>query len=117
MSYQLPEGEKKYNFCGCQCGCPPETPAKPREFTCAAAKEPVRTIKVLDSEDATNRQLYQNVLEAVQLLGLSPEISYVTEPKKTSPYYTDLPAVIKDERAIAQGRICTVAELEELLQK
>ena len=68
MSYQLPEGEKKYNFCGCQCGCPPETPAKPREFTCAAAKEPVRTIKVLDTEDATNRQLYQNVLEAVQLL-------------------------------------------------
>ena len=117
MSYQLPEGEKKYNFCGCQCGCPPETPAKPREFTCAAAKEPVRTIKVLDTEDATNRQLYQNVLEAVQLLGLSPEISYVTEPKKTSPYYTDLPAVIKDERAIAQGRICTVDELKELLQK
>ena len=117
MSYQLPEGEKKYNFCGCQCGCPPETPAKPREFTCAAAKEPVRTIKVLDTEDATNRQLYQNVLEAVQLLGLSPEISYVTEPKKTSPYYTALPAVIKDERAIAQGRICTVDELKELLQK
>ncbi|MBQ3509337.1 MAG: hypothetical protein IJA90_04865 [Peptococcaceae bacterium] len=117
MSYQLPEGEKKYNFCGCQCGCPPETPAKPREFTCAAAKEPVRTIKVLDTEDATNRQLYQNVLEAVQLLGLSPEISYVIEPKKTSPYYTDLPAVIKDERAIAQGRICTVDELKELLQK
>ncbi|MBE6113328.1 MAG: hypothetical protein E7195_10030 [Peptococcaceae bacterium] len=117
MSYQLPEGEKKYNFCGCQCGCPPETPAKPREFTCAAAKEPVRTIKVLDTEDATNRQLYQNVLEAVQLLGLSPEMMYITEPKKTSPYYTDLPAVIKDERAIAQGRICTVDELKELLQK
>ncbi len=117
MSYQLPEGEKKYNFCGCQCGCPPETPAKPREFTCTAAKEPVRTIKVLDAEDAANRQLYQNVLEAVQLLGLSPEISYVTEPKKTSPYYVDLPAVIKNERAISQGRICTVDELKELLQK
>ncbi len=109
--------EKKYNFCGCQCGCPPDQPAKPRAFSCTAAKEPVRTIKVLDTEDQANRQLYQNVLEAVQHLGLSPEISYVTEPKKTSPYYVDLPAVIKDERAISQDRICTVAELEELLQK
>ena len=51
MSYQLPESEKKYNFCGCQCGCPPETPAKPRAFSCDTAKEPVRTIKVLDTEE------------------------------------------------------------------
>ncbi|MBR5320149.1 MAG: hypothetical protein IKU46_11255 [Peptococcaceae bacterium] len=115
MSYQLPEGEKKYNFCGCQCGCPPETPAKPREFSCSATKEPVRTIKVLDTEDAANRQLYQNVLEAVQHLGLSPEILYVTEPKKTSPYYTDLPAIIKDERAVSQGKLCTVEEIKAML--
>lgn len=115
MSYQLPEGEKKYNFCGCQCGCPPETPAKPRAFSCSAAKEPVRTIKVLDTEDAANRQLYQNVLEAVQVLGLSPEILYITEPKKTSPYYADLPAIIKDERAVSQGKLCSVDEIKALL--
>ena len=107
--------EKKYNFCGCQCGCPPETPAKPREFSCAAAKEPVRTIKVLDTDEAAYRQLYQNVLEAVQLLGLSPEILYITEPKKTSPYYADLPAIIKDERAVAQGKLCSVDEIKALL--
>ena len=115
MSYQLPEGEKKYNFCGCQCGCPPETPAKPREFCCSAAKEPVRTIKVLDTGDAANRALYQNVLEAVQMLGLSPEILYITEPKKTSPYYVDLPAIIKDERAVSQGKLCSVEEIKAML--
>ena len=115
MSYQLPEGEKKYNFCGCQCGCPPETPAKPREFQCSEQKEPVRTIKVLDTEDAVNGALYQNVLEAVQMLGLSPEILYITEPKKTSPYYADLPAIIKDERAVSQGKLCSVEEIKAML--
>jgi hypothetical protein len=115
MSYQLPESEKKYNFCGCQCGCPPETPAKPRAFSCDTAKEPARTIKVLDTEDAANRQLYQNVLEAVQVLGLSPEILYITEPKKTSPYYADLPAIIKDERAVSQGKLCSVDEIKAML--
>lgn len=112
-----PQKEEKYIFCGCQCGCPPDQPARPRAFSCAAEKESIRTIKVLDTENQASRQLYHNVLDAAAQLGFSPEISYITEPKKTSPYYADLPAIVKDERVISQGVLCTVAEITELLQK
>ena len=108
---------KQYNFCGCQCGCPPDQPVRPRDFRCEQVKEPVRSVKVLDTAEQTSRELYENVLKAVQQLELSPEIFYVTEPKKTSPYYVDLPAIIKDERAVSQGKLCTVEEIKALLLK
>ncbi len=106
-----------YPACSCQCGCPPDEPAKPKSFQIITANEPIRTIKVLDKEDQSNRQMYQNVLEAIQHLGLSPAISYWSDPKQTSPYYVDLPALVVDERAVTYGKLCTVDEIETLLQK
>ena len=106
-----------YPACSCQCGCPPDQPAKAREFHCTVQKEPIRSIKVLDEENQSSRDLYEAVLKTVQHLGISPEIIYLSEPKKTSPYYVDLPAIVVNERVMAQGSCFSTSEIETLLQK
>ncbi len=106
-----------YPACACQCGCPPEEAAKPREFQQSVTKEPIRSIKVLDNTEQTNRQLYLNVLQAVQQLNLSPVIQYLSEAKQTSSYFVDLPALLIDERIVSYGKICTVEDIKTLLQK
>ncbi len=117
MTAETEKQTTRYPACACQCGCPPEEIAKPRAFQSQATKEPVRSIKVLDKIDQSSRQLYQNVLEAVHHLALSPSISYLSEPKQTSAYYVDFPALLIDERVVSYGKLCTVEEIKALLQK
>lgn len=106
-----------YPVCACQCGCPPEQSCQPRTFSCPVSKEPVRSIKVLDEASQANHAWHLSVLEVIQQLGLSPEVRYVSEPKKTSPYYVDFPALVINEQVVTAGKLLTSEELKETLAR
>ena len=56
--------------------------------------------------------------EAVQGLGLSVEVEYVTELEKIVTYGAmSMPALVINEQVVSMGRVLKKADVEELLRR
>ena len=103
----------------CACTCGGECPAI--EITsdcCPEAKDGICCIKVLGAGCKTCHEQYENAKEAVNAMGLSVEVEYITDMQKVMEYgVMRMPALVVNERVVSQGKVLKAADVESLLHK
>lgn len=104
--------KKKENSCGCcSCGCQnPQT--KP------AAQSKDFSIKVLGSGCKNCHTLLVNTQTAVNNLGLSVEVEYITDMEKIMLYgVMHMPALVVNGQVVSMGRVLKSADVEQILHQ
>lgn len=75
-------------------------------------------IKVLGSGCASCHALFENAKEAIEKMGLSVEVEYVTDLQKVMEYgVMSMPALVVNEKVIAMGKVLKANDVEKLLHK
>ena len=112
------EEEKKAPACACNSGCPASEVTEITSDCCPEAQNGICCIKVLGSGCASCHALYENTKEAVQKIGLSVEVEYVTDMQKIMEYgVMSMPALIVNEKVASMGKVLKPADVEKLLHK
>lgn len=110
--------EKKVPVCGCNSGCPAPEATESTSGCCSEAQNGICCIKVLGSGCASCHALYENTKEAVQKMGLSIEVEYVTDMQKIMEYgVMSMPALVVNEKVVSMGKVLKSADIEKLLCK
>ena len=104
--------------CSRSCGCTEAIESgTAQEIAAGQPTAHINTIKVLGSGCASCRKQYENAKAAVQSLGLSTQVEYITDLEKIMEYgILSLPAVIINERVASAGKIAPKAEIEKMLK-
>lgn len=112
------EEEKKSPVCACNSGCPVSETTEATSDCCSNAQNGICCIKVLGSGCASCHALYENAKEAVQKMGLSVEVEYVTDLQKVMEYgVMSMPALVVNEKVVSMGKVLKSADIETLLHK
>ena len=100
--------------CGCQMDSGKNLSAEPPH----EANGRISCIKVLGSGCATCHKLFENVKEAVNEMGLSADIEYITDMAKVMEYgVMSMPAIVVNEKVVSMGKVLKAADVEKLLHK
>lgn len=112
------EEEKKAPACACNSGCPTSETTEITNDCCPEAKDGICCIKVLGSGCASCHALYENAKEAVQKMGLSVDVEYITDLQKVMEYgVMSMPALVVNEKVVSMGKVLKANDVEKLLQK
>ncbi len=112
-------GKKKDSVeCSCKCGCSlPETEIENKSDN-GEKKENVCCIKVLGSGCKNCHNLLENTKEAVNNMGISAEVEYVTDMPKIMEYgVMSLPALAVNEKVVSMRKVLKSTDIEKLLNK
>lgn len=110
--------EKKAPACVCDSGCPTSETTEITNDYCPEAKDGICCIKVLGSGCASCHTLYENAKEAVQKMGLSVEVEYITDLQKVMEYgVMSMPALVVNEKVVSMGKMLKANDVEKLLHK
>ena len=61
---------------------------------------------------------YENAKEAVQKMGLSVEVKYITDLQKVMEYgVMSMPALVANEKVVSMGKVLKANDVEKLLHK
>lgn len=112
------EEEKKAPACACNSDCPTSETTEVTNDCCPEAKDGICCIKVLGSGCASCHALYENAKEAVQKMGLSVDVEYITDLQKVMEYgVMSMPALVVNEKVVSMGKVLKANDVEKLLQK
>lgn len=112
------EEEKKTSVCACNCGCPANEIDEITNDCCSESKEGICCIKVLGAGCKSCHEQYENAKEAVQAMGLSVEVEYITDMKKVMEYgVMSMPAIVVNEKVVSMGKVLKAIDVEKLLHK
>lgn len=118
------EEEKKSCCCGSEvkaeqtAGCCCGSEAKEENTCCGAPVDGICCIKVLGSGCKSCHALLEATKEAVQNMGLSIEVEYVTDMAKIMEYgVMSMPALVVNEKVVSMGKVLKTADVEKLLHK
>lgn len=112
------EEEKKAPACACNSGCPTSEVTETTGDCCPETQNGICYIKVLGSGCASCRAQFENAKEAVNNMGLSAEVEYVTDLQKIMEYgVMSMPALVVNEKVAAMGKVLKPADVEKLLHK
>lgn len=112
------EEEKKAPACACNSGCPVSETTEITSDCCSETKDSICCIKVLGSGCASCHALYENAKEAVQKMGLSVDVEYITDLQKVMEYgVMSMPALVVNEKVVSMGKVLKANDVEKLLQK
>lgn len=112
------EEEKKAPACACNSNCPTSETTEITNDCCPEAKDGICCIKVLGSGCASCHALYENAKEAVQKMGLSVEVEYITDLQKVMEYgVMSMPALVVNEKVVSMGKVLKANDVEKLLHK
>ena len=96
LGKRMDEEEKK----GCRCG-------EANGICC---------IKVLGAGCKSCHEQYENAKKAVEELGLSVEVEYITDMEKVMAYgVMSMPAIVVNEKVVSMGKVLKSAEVIKLL--
>ncbi len=110
--------EKKVLACACNSGCLVSETTEITNDCCSEAQDGICCIKVLGSGCASCHALYENAKEAVQKMGLSVEVEYVTDLQKVMEYgVMSMPALVVNEKVVSMGKVLKSADVEKQLHK
>lgn len=102
----------------CTCGCQMDSGKNLSAEPTHEANGRISCIKVLGSGCATCHKLLENVKEAVNEMGLSADIEYITDMAKVMEYgVMSMPALVVDEKVISMGKLLKASEIIKLLGK
>ena len=112
------EEEKKAPACACSCGCPTSESEEITNDCCPEAKDGICCIKVLGAGCKSCHELYENAKQAVNDMGLSVEVEYITDMQKVMEYgVMSMPALVVNEKVVAMGKVLKSADVVVLLYK
>ena len=98
---------------GCCCGGNQET-----KTCCGEDVEGICCIKVLGAGCKSCHEQFENAKKAVEELGLSVEVEYVTDMEKVMAYgVMSMPAIVINEKVVSMGKVLKSAEVIKLIGK
>ena len=110
--------KKEEKTASCCCSCSSGIVEQAISECCEPEIKGVCCIKVLGAGCKACHKQYDNVKDAVNNLGLSIEVEYITDMVKVMEYgVMSMPAIVVNEKVISFGKVMKTAEVEKLLQK
>lgn len=81
-------------------------------------KKEEKKIKVLGAGCKSCHEQYENTKRAVEEMGLSIEVEYITDMQKVMEYgVMSMPALVVNEKVAAMGKVLKTRDVVVLLQK
>ncbi len=78
----------------------------------------VTSIKVLGAGCKSCHEQFENAKKAVEELGLSVEVEYITDMEKVMAYgVMSMPAIVVNEKVVSMGKVLKSAEVIKLFGK
>ena len=112
------EEEAKAPACACSCGCPASEVSEITSDCCPEAKDGICCVKVLGAGCNSCHELYENAKQAVESMGLSVEVEYITDMQKVMEYgVMSMPAIVVNEKVVSMGKVLKAADVEKLLNE
>lgn len=114
--------EKSAPTCACS-GKAVKTEAESRESRgngncCGEKAAEICCMKVLGAGCKSCHELFENAQKAVNDMGLSVEVEYVTDMEKIVSYgVMSTPALVVNEKVVSMGKALKAADVEKLLYK
>lgn len=109
--------EAKKNAPTCCCGSSERPSAEPSGCCCGQPVSGICCIKVLGAGCKSCHEQYENAKAAVQALGLSVEVEYVTDMEQVAAYgVMQMPAIVVNETVVSMGKVLKPADVEKLLR-
>lgn len=85
---------------------------------CGEAVNGICCIKVLGAGCKSCHEQYENAKAAVQAMGLSVEVEYVTDMEKVMGYgVMSMPAIVVNEKVVSMGKVLKAADVEKLFHE
>ncbi len=111
-------GKKKDKKTASCCSCSATVVPQPVNECCGQEINGICCIKVLGAGCKSCHDQYENAKNAVNNLGLSIEVEYITDMAKIMEYgVMSMPAIVVNEKVISFGKVLKTTEVEKLLQK
>ncbi|MGN1306263.1 MAG: thioredoxin family protein [Faecousia sp.] len=102
--------------CACNCGSPAGEASEITKACCPEAKDGICCIKVLGAGCKSCHEQYENAKAAVQAMGLSVEVEYITDMQKVTEYgVMRMPALVVNEKVVSMGKVLKPSDVEKLL--
>lgn len=101
------------------CCCGGNSAEKSNENSCCGeAVDGICCIKVLGAGCKSCHEQYENAKKAVEELGLSVEVEYITDMEKVMAYgVMSMPALVVNEKVVSMGKVLKPAEVIKLFGK
>ena len=100
----------KYEEPSCCCG------GNNQAESCCSGNEAVTSIKVFGAGCKSCHEQFENAKKAVEELGLSVEVEYITDMEKVMAYgVMSMPAIVVNEKVASMGKVLKSAEVIKLL--
>lgn len=111
------EEEKNVPTCACCASASTETDSVKAECTgCAQEKGDIVSVKVLGTGCPSCHALLNNTKQAVQAMGLSIKVEYITDMPKIVEYgVMRLPALVVNDKVVSVGKVLKVDDIKALL--
>lgn len=85
---------------------------------CGEAVDGICCIKVLGAGCKSCHEQYENAKKAIEELGLSVEVEYITDMEKVMAYgVMSMPALVVNEKVVSIGKVLKPAEVIKLFGK
>lgn len=112
------EEDKKAPACCCSGTCPTSESTETENVCCGEKVDGICCIKVLGAGCKSCHEQYENAQKAVNTMGLSVEVEYITDMQKVMEYgVMSMPAIVVNEKVVSQGKVLKAADVEALLHK
>lgn len=101
------------------CCCGGNSAEKSNENSCCGeAVDGICCIKVLGAGCKSCHEQYENAKKAVEELGLSVEVEYITDMEKVMAYgVMSMPALVVNEKVVSMGKVLKPADVIKLFGK
>ena len=98
--------EKNVSACACSCDCPTSDAGERMDVCCPQAQNGICCIKVLGAGCKSCHEQYENAKKAVQEMGLSVEVEYITDMQQVMAYgVMSMPAIVVNEKVVSMGKV------------
>jgi len=86
--------------------------------SCRGVENKISSIKVLGAGCKSCHEQFESAKKAVEELGLSVEVEYITDMEKVMAYgVMSMPAIVINEKVVSMGKVLKSAEVIKLLGK
>lgn len=111
------EEEKHVPACACGASAAAETDSAKAECTCCAQeKGAISSVKVLGTGCPSCHALLNNTEQAVQAMGLSVKVEYITDMPRIVEYgVMSLPALVVNDKVVSVGKVLKADDIKALL--
>ena len=104
--------------CTCSCKGTANNAEQIKNDCCPEAKDGICCIKVLGAGCKSCHEQYEYAKKAVEEMGLSVEVEYITDMEKVMSYgVMSMPALVVNEKVVSMGKVLKAADVEKLLRK